>query len=66
MEIEGHPTQDLLEELERRGSVRLTGTTKGPDAEALRFLAEGAPDIAGQWLFLPHEAWRTGVDEVPS
>ncbi|MEA2498141.1 MAG: hypothetical protein QOH26_546 [Actinomycetota bacterium] len=65
MEIEGHPTQDMIEELERRGSLRLDGTTSGPEAEALRFLTERAPDIPGLWLFLPQETWRTGIDESP-
>ena len=65
MEIDGHPTQDLIEELERRGSVRLNGTTAGPEPESLRFLAERAPDIDGQWLFLPRETWQTGFDEPP-
>jgi hypothetical protein len=66
MEIDGHPTQDLIEELERRGSLPLKGTTAGPEAEALRFLAERAPDVEGLWLFLPKETWHTGFDEPPT
>jgi hypothetical protein len=66
MEIDGHPTQDMIEELERRGSFRVEGTTSGPDAETLRFLSERAPGVQGLWLFLPHETWQTGFDEVPT
>lgn len=65
MEIDGHPTQDLIEELERRGSLRLNGTSSGPDQEALRFLTDKAPDLKGLWLFLPEETWQTGFDDLP-
>jgi hypothetical protein len=66
MEIEGHPTQDLLEELERRGALRLAGTTSGPNANSLRFVSERVGDVAGLWLFLPYEAFDTGFDEPPA
>ncbi len=65
MEIEGHPTQDLIEELENRGAVRITGTTQGPDEEAVRFLSERNGISGGSWLFLPQEAFLTGFDEIP-
>ena len=65
MEIDGHPTQDLLEELERRGALRVTGTTSGPSVDALRFLAERIGDVTGFWLFLPFETFETGFDDVP-
>ena len=65
MEIEGHPTQDLIEELERRGAVRADGTGTGPSADALRFVSERQGQAPGFWLFLPHETYLTGVDEVP-
>lgn len=65
MEIEGHPTQDLVEELERRGALRADGTSSGPRVEALRFIAERMDDAEGFWLFLPTETYRTGLDEVP-
>lgn len=65
MEIEGHPTQDVIEELERRGAVRLVGSTNGPKVEALRFLSERFDDAPGYWLFLPYEAFETGFDELP-
>ena len=65
MEIDGHPTQDLIEELERRGAVRAVGTSAGPNADALKFVAERMADAPGYWLFLPYEAFETGFDEVP-
>ena len=65
MEIEGHPTQDLLEELVARGATQLDGSSAGPVPEGLRFLAERVGDAEGRWLFLPHEAFLTGFDEPP-
>lgn len=65
MEIEGHPTQDLVEELERRGAIRLDGHAGGPNAEAVRFLEEQAGEVPGFWLFLPHRTFMTGFDEIP-
>ncbi len=65
MEIDGHPTQDLIEELERRGALRLDGSAIGPQEESLRFVGERMGDVPGFWLFLPHETFLTGVDEVP-
>ncbi|MBK5229398.1 MAG: hypothetical protein JJE05_12950 [Actinobacteria bacterium] len=68
MEIEGHPTQDMIEELERRGARRIGGGASGPDAEALAFLtsnAEGGDEPGGFWLFLPEQTFMTGLDELP-
>lgn len=65
MEIEGHPTQDLMEELERRGAVRLDGTETGPNPEALAFLKDRFGSTPGYWLFLPFETFDTGLDERP-
>ncbi|HVL65011.1 MAG TPA: hypothetical protein VM573_07575 [Actinomycetota bacterium] len=65
MEIEGHPTQDLIEELEQRGAIRTAGTSLGPEAEAITFVRERAGDASGLWLFLPLEAFDTGLDERP-
>ncbi len=65
MEIDGHPTQDLIEELERRGAVRVVGASAGPRVEALRFLTERLGDSPGYWMFLPYETFDTGFDEVP-
>jgi hypothetical protein len=63
MEIEGHPTEDLIEELERRGAVRMAGASSGPQTDALRFVSERLGDVPGMWLFLPREAFLTGFDE---
>lgn len=65
MEIEGHPTQDLVEELERRGAIRIAGGIAGPDAETVRLLAESAGELNGYWMFLPTGAYATGFDEIP-
>jgi hypothetical protein len=65
MEIDGHPTQDLVEELENRGAVKIPGTTAGPDESSLRSLADAAPGVAGSWLFLPRQTYATGFDEIP-
>jgi len=65
MEIEGHPTQDIVEELERRGALRADGSSSGPRVDALRFITEKAGEVAGTWVFLPPEAYETGLDEVP-
>ncbi len=65
MEVEGHPSQDLLEELERRGGVRVAGTAAGPPIESLRFITEKLGDVPGVWVFLPREAFLTGLDEPP-
>lgn len=63
MEIEGHPTQDLVEELARRGAIELIGGTAGPDPDGLVFLRERLGDARGGWLFVPAQAYDTGFDE---
>jgi hypothetical protein len=65
MEIEGHPSQDLVEELERRGASRVDGTAQGPNEDAVRFLSERAGEAPGFWMFLPQETFQTGFDEIP-
>ena len=65
MEIEGHPTQDLVEELERRGAISIEGGIQGPRPDTLRFLAEQLESGDGFWLFLPHTSFMTGFDEPP-
>jgi hypothetical protein len=66
LEIDGHPTQDLIEELEQRGAFRVEGGSEGPKEESMRFIAERMGDTAGFWLFLPYNTFLTGVDDVPS
>jgi len=65
MEIEGHPTGDLIDELERRGALRAGGTTAGPNIDAVRFISERIPDTPGFWLFVPRETFDTGMDDLP-
>lgn len=65
MEIEGHPTQDLVDELVRRGALRAEGTSAGPRVDSLRFIAERMGDEPGFWLFLPTQTYQTGLDELP-
>ena len=65
MEIDGHPTQDLIEELVRRGATRADGTSAGPNTEALRFIADRHNDSPGFWLYVPGETFLTGMDDVP-
>lgn len=64
MEIEGHPTLDLVAELEQRGAVRIPGTTSGPDPDVVPAIG-GADEAPGTWLFLPSVAFMTGLDELP-
>ena len=66
MELDGHPTQDMIEEFERRGAVRLAGTSAGPRVDGLRFLNERMADAPGFWLFLPLDAFDTGFDDTPA
>jgi hypothetical protein len=65
MEIDGHPTLDLIEELERRGALRADGSPAGPNVEAVRFIAEQMQDVTGFWLFVPRETFQTGMDDFP-
>jgi hypothetical protein len=65
MEMEGHPTQDIVDELLRRGAIRADGSTSGPNIEALRFISEAMGDATGFWIFLPQETFFTGMDEIP-
>jgi hypothetical protein len=32
---------------------------------ALRFVSERFDDAAGFWMFLPNEAYMTGMDDIP-
>lgn len=65
MEIEGHPTQDLIEELERRGAIRVAGSAAGPQSDTLLFVTERLGDVPGVWMFLPRETFMTGLDDLP-
>ena len=62
MELEGHPTQDLLDELERRGCAPVPGTAAGPTLDP----SEAKRTDPGLWLFVPPEAFDTEIDEKPT
>ena len=66
MELEGHPTQDILEELQRRGALMYPGTEASPDTAALRMARQHAGEEPGVWLFLPAQAYETEIDDDPS
>ena len=65
MELEGHPTQDLVEELQRRGGLAYPGNDSGPKPETLELARHRKEATPGVWLFLPAEAYETGVDDEP-
>ena len=62
MEIDGHPTQDIVDELLRRGSRMHLGNSLGPQSTEV----SGELTIEkGLWLFLPEKAYETDIDEIP-
>jgi hypothetical protein len=65
VELEGHPTQDLVEELQRRGGLAYPGSDSGPEPESLELPRRRKDRKAGVWLFLPAEAYDTGLDDEP-
>jgi hypothetical protein len=60
MELAGHPTQDLLEELIDRGALPVDGNRSGPMLEGLAELPAGD----GAWLWIPARVFDTGVDDA--
>lgn len=65
MEVEGHPTHDLITELLVRGAVRADGSSTGPRVDSIRFVVERVGERPGFWLFLPQDTFDTGFDEAP-
>lgn len=63
MELDGHPTQDIVEELQKRGARVFKGNEAGPDRPELK----PREDLRrqGVWVFLPREAYETGFDDSP-
>jgi hypothetical protein len=61
MELSGHPTQDLLEELIERGAMIVEGDRAGPTPLAMARLPSGD----GGWLWIPEQVFETGFDERP-
>ena len=62
MEIEGHPTQDLVDELVRRGAETIPGNDSGPEraAAAGRVSPQG-----GFWIYVSSEVYDSEIDEGP-
>ena len=66
MELDGHPTHDLVGELQTRGAFLYPGTGTGPDRRYQDLQPPPDPDERGLWLYLPPEVYDTGFDEPPS
>jgi hypothetical protein len=66
MELDGHPTNDIIEELTRRGGVIYSGNDTGPDPKALEMARRRGKFEPGIWIYLPDEAFDTGFDEPPA
>jgi hypothetical protein len=62
MELSGHPTQDLLEELIARGTIPIDGDRDGPSADGLALVPPGD----GAWLWVPARVFETGLDDRPT
>ena len=60
MELSGHPTQDLIDELVERGAIPITGDSRGPSLADAGELAPGP----GNWLWIPDAVFDTGFDDV--
>ncbi|CAN5858743.1 hypothetical protein BH23ACT12_BH23ACT12_22770 [soil metagenome] len=61
MEIEGHPTQDIIDELVRRGARIVPGDSTGPDPSSV---TETVPQ-RGFWLYVSEQTYDTEIDEDP-
>jgi hypothetical protein len=66
MELDGHPTNDIIEELARRGGIAYPGNSIAPDPAALELVRRRGAFERGVWIFLPGEAFETGFDEPPA
>ena len=63
MEIDGHPTQDMVDELLRRGAVLHSGNSLGPETLLSKPPGDQIELERGLWLFLPPRAYDTEIDE---
>lgn len=64
MEVDGHPTQDMVDELLRRGARMHLGNSLGPMSTEVG--GGGLSIERGLWLFLPEKAYDTEIDEPPA
>lgn len=62
MEIEGHPTQDIIDELVRRGAATVPGDSSGPDRAMISAVV---PERKGFWLYVSEATYETEIDEGP-
>ena len=65
MELDGHPTHDLVGELQIRGAILYPGTGAGPNRHYQQMQPPADPDERALWLYLPPEVYDTGFDEPP-
>lgn len=65
MELDGHPTADLVGELQQRGGYLYQGTGRGPDPRLQELQPLPDPDELGLWLYLPPQVYNTGFDDPP-
>jgi hypothetical protein len=65
MELDGHPTHDLVGELQARGASLYQGTGAGPHLLTMELQPPLDPDERGLWLYLPPVVYDTGFDEPP-
>ena len=63
MELDGHPTHDLVDELQVRGAILYPGTGAGPNRRYQEMQPPADPDERALWLYLPPEVYDTGFDE---
>lgn len=64
MELEGHPTADLIEELVRRGAA--STDRRNPANLSLSELERRHASDQGFWMFIPASAFETGLDDAIS
>lgn len=66
MELDGHPTQDIINELQRRGCTLYPGTDLGPDQNEVDKIGRSTSSRKIYWMLIPSEAFETGLDEDPA
>ena len=64
MELEGHPTGDIVDELRKRGANVYPGDHTGPDPASMQIAQRHAEPQQGVWIFLPDAAYDTDIDDI--